>query len=901
MARSILRAGKIAGVIIVAIIVVAAVLYSAGVLSVAQTDYPPPETVASPESLPAEPAEALLAQCESSYTQANDYWELEKYDEAKALYQYISQNSPDSDLAFKAKADVAYCEIRLRNDSAAEQVIEALKNDYSRHKDLYVKIFELAEEYKYRGNTGEAKTVYDKAKALYQYVIQNSSDSNLAIQAQAWVAGCQIQLGNDSAAEQAFETLTNNYSQHPELFTNIDSLASYCWRRRKYDKSRDLYQYIAQTCSDSNLAIKAQTQVAVYEINSGNESAAELAIETLTNDYFQHPELCTNIYDLAEKYWKLKKYNKAKALYQYLSRNSSDSNWAIKGQTWVAGCQIALGNDSAAELAIETLTNDYSQHPDLCAYIYDLANYSRKFEKFDKAGELYQYISQNYPNSNPALKIRAQVVIREIRLGDYSAAEEAFETLCAEYSSAEGFVDSVLAICKVFIRKNDPAMALPYINCALQASPDHEKAVLLLRTKAECYASMGATDMVDTVIDEIAQTDLTDTEFLGTLNKTADRYREQGYYDKSIELYQEVIDSNSVEDQQLYAYVGIARSYFQLGDEPAAQQVLDELTLRFAYDPRVSRELYKVGEYYRTRKNYPSARALYDYIATEFPQTSDAMWSAQRQIVMDIDETEDPNHPTSQVPPEIMQAIENIVVDYAHIPQLTRAVCYLGEDYYLRIRSREGDLRRNTHRYDNAISIWQIVINKLPYQKTYTPFAYYLCAHCCERTEQYDKAITCYEKLTEAGYRHGRYAYRAPRQLARLYKYQKKDYEKAAYWFARQNKLFDKDSGPAERRYGGPSGQKSVCDNAMWALGVLYRLDLKDYDKALEAYREYQRQFPQGIKADLAPLSIARCYRGKGDIATAIEILQTALDEKPDMRHADEYRRVLDELQKGAE
>ncbi|MCD6395616.1 MAG: hypothetical protein J7M40_19200, partial [Planctomycetes bacterium] len=49
MVRSILRAGKIAGVVIVAIIVVAAVLYSAGVLSIAQTQLPPPETAGSAE------------------------------------------------------------------------------------------------------------------------------------------------------------------------------------------------------------------------------------------------------------------------------------------------------------------------------------------------------------------------------------------------------------------------------------------------------------------------------------------------------------------------------------------------------------------------------------------------------------------------------------------------------------------------------------------------------------------------------------------------------------------------------------------------------------------------------------------------------------------------------------
>ena len=63
-------------------------------------------------------------------------------------------------------------------------------------------------------------------------------------------------------------------------------------------------------------------------------------------------------------------------------------------------------------------------------------------------------------------------------------------------------------------------MALPYIDRALQAWPDHERAVLLLETKAECYASMGEAYMVDTVIDEIAQTDLTP----GTLNKAAERF-----------------------------------------------------------------------------------------------------------------------------------------------------------------------------------------------------------------------------------------------------------------------------------------------------------------------------------------------------------------------------------------
>ena len=74
---------------------------------------------------------------------------------------------------------------------------------------------------------------------------------------------------------------------------------------------------------------KGQSRVACCEIGLGNDSAAEQAINTLKTDYSGHPELCTNLDAINEEYWFTAKYDEAKALYQHVSGNSSDSTLSL--------------------------------------------------------------------------------------------------------------------------------------------------------------------------------------------------------------------------------------------------------------------------------------------------------------------------------------------------------------------------------------------------------------------------------------------------------------------------------------------------------------------------------------------------------------------------------------------
>lgn len=98
MARSILRAGKIAGVVIVAIIVVAVVLYSAGVLTFAQSDQP--ETPIVTSGAPAGTADEFDPDVVEETVQK--HMRDGQYDEVEGFCNDVIARAPGSDGALRA-------------------------------------------------------------------------------------------------------------------------------------------------------------------------------------------------------------------------------------------------------------------------------------------------------------------------------------------------------------------------------------------------------------------------------------------------------------------------------------------------------------------------------------------------------------------------------------------------------------------------------------------------------------------------------------------------------------------------------------------------------------------------------------------------------------------------------
>ena len=158
------------------------------------------------------------------------------------------------------------------------------------------------------------------------------------------------------------------------------------------DQTRQIYADISRQYPGTTYDLEARVSQAGLSISEGDTAEPNAVLEGLYADFSKHPELCTSIYSLANKYWRVKKFAKARDLYQYVGRNSPEIELALYGQVWVAGCEIQLGNDSAAEQTIGALKIQYAGHEKLAPVLNRIAETYHQAQDDEKALEYYQYV-----------------------------------------------------------------------------------------------------------------------------------------------------------------------------------------------------------------------------------------------------------------------------------------------------------------------------------------------------------------------------------------------------------------------------------------------------------------------------------------------------------------------------
>ena len=104
-----------------------------------------------------------------------------------------------------------------------------------------------------------------------------------------------------------------------------------------------------------------------------------------------------------------------------------------------------------------------------------------------------------------------------------------------------------------------------------------------------------------------------------------------------------------------------------------------------------------------------------------------------------------------------------------------------------------------------------------------------------------------YEEIMQ-DYPHSRQARHLPNSLGRLYR-SAGEYEKAIDWYERQ----------LERSCCAMSGNRALSAQA-----AIYLYHVEDYSKAAELFEEYLEKYPDGERAEFAPIHLAKCYEKLG-------------------------------------
>jgi len=364
------------------------------------------------------------------------------YEQAEAIYQQIVSDFPDSNDALEAQKQLTLIYIATDRQPQADAAFAELTAVFAGHKDIAQAVWKIAKEY-------EESKKYDKALELHQYNIESSSKDDMYMMwSKIEIIKSHIRDANDAAADEAFNKLLTEFSGQPTLPKEIYQIVDEYAMAGRYDKADQIYQHVLVNWPEAEQA--GLEHIGVAEINllslieSGNDTAASEALDSLIADFNEHPDLAWTLDGIAGRYEKIQKYDEARSIYRKIATDYNETDYAFTAQKKLAVLEIKAGDDVAAQAALELLITDFNDHPDLPEAVfvvgeqyyseaYRLENegyYEQAKEYFRKAIVIFERIIQEFPGSTNAGYARHLIVDCLNRFGDkYCGAYVVWHTL----------------------------------------------------------------------------------------------------------------------------------------------------------------------------------------------------------------------------------------------------------------------------------------------------------------------------------------------------------------------------------------------------------------------------------------------------------------------------------------
>jgi len=304
-----------------------------------------------------------------------------KYEEAKGIHEKIIQQCAGSSYAQKAQIDVPKVEILslvdIGDDSKAQAAIDTLIGGFSGNAYLPEALYCIAVRYEWTTKK------YEKAKNVYQQVIQHGPDSSSANKARLDIPRLQIQslidADNIKGASAATDKLITDFAGNLYLPDVLYHIATKYDESGKFGEAKSAYRRVAQQCPDSSFAIKAQLKIPKVEIlsflDAGNDSEAIAAIDKFIAEHPNNTHLTWIVSQIAE--WCNKK-----------AKNMENEGLANQAQDYFQKA-VTIG---------EKVINELPGDPYMTPHIYSYVGLCyRKLGRYAKSIDYYQKVIDDYP------------------------------------------------------------------------------------------------------------------------------------------------------------------------------------------------------------------------------------------------------------------------------------------------------------------------------------------------------------------------------------------------------------------------------------------------------------------------------------------------------------------------
>ncbi|RPJ76290.1 MAG: hypothetical protein EHM20_07675, partial [Alphaproteobacteria bacterium] len=343
----------------------------------------------------------------------------EKFNEAKRVYQQISQKYPNNSYARLgiSREDIMTL-IASKNYDDALIAVNKMKSDFTGNPDLSNTLYWIAARF-------EWSKQFDDAKAVYKLASEGNPDSTWALKAKLGVSKAEImylvESGNLKLSKDKLNKMVSEFEKHTDMAETLFWIAEeYKWARR-FEDAKEIYQQLILKYPQTYWAAKAKLCKAGADVMSfivaQDFNTAKIYFDKLKSDFKESPDLPETLSWIAEKYKWSNKFDETESISKEIINKYPDSTWASKAKEVINREDIMyivmVMNYDRPEETLDELFANYANHPDLqraiiiagdqfCKQGLKLNNEDtsdQAKEQFDKALRIWEGFIKRFPHS----------------------------------------------------------------------------------------------------------------------------------------------------------------------------------------------------------------------------------------------------------------------------------------------------------------------------------------------------------------------------------------------------------------------------------------------------------------------------------------------------------------------
>jgi TolA-binding protein len=312
----------------------------------------------------------------SEFEQAEQYAGQGNYRDAEVIYQAIITDYPGTDEALSAQEMLTILYITWGRQQEAGAALDELATTYYENDGVAEAVDHVADKYRDIGQ-------FAMARDTYQYVVDTWPQAEHAVNSQvaAVLSGVLllVQSGDDEAADQALDDLINDFSGYADIAGVVDGVADEYRGFGRYEKARDIYQYVADTWPQAEHADESQMGAILSDslrlMELGDDVGVHQNVDTLITGFNDHPALSRVVFQVGEGYY--------------------TSALAYQTEGLANDAQVLLGEAAAVWERITgelPLSANAARASYFCAVCYESTG------AYADAAELYESVSSDWPD-----------------------------------------------------------------------------------------------------------------------------------------------------------------------------------------------------------------------------------------------------------------------------------------------------------------------------------------------------------------------------------------------------------------------------------------------------------------------------------------------------------------------